>query len=111
MGFLLLAAENTTNVTAKNPIIPQGKEILWGSISFLIVLALLWKFAFPAIKKALADREQIDLTVVGPELDDRGEKTFIAHARPLCGARELDRSSSFHSHECAVIERAQSGRR
>jgi len=56
--LVVLAAENTTNVTAKNPIIPEGKEILWGAIAFFIVLALLWKFAFPAIKKALADREQ-----------------------------------------------------
>jgi F-type H+-transporting ATPase subunit b len=57
VGFLLLAAADTTNVTAKNPIIPEGKEIFWGAISFVIVLALLWKFAFPAIKKALQDRE------------------------------------------------------
>jgi F-type H+-transporting ATPase subunit b len=57
VGFLLLAAETTTNVTAKNPIIPKGTEILWGSISFVIVFALLYKFAFPAIKKALQDRE------------------------------------------------------
>jgi F-type H+-transporting ATPase subunit b len=56
--ILLAAAEHTTDVKAKNPIIPEGKEIFWGSISFLIVLALLWKFAFPAIKKALEDREQ-----------------------------------------------------
>jgi len=44
VGFLLLAADTTTttapNVTAKNPILPQGNEILWGTISFLVVLAL-----------------------------------------------------------------------
>jgi F-type H+-transporting ATPase subunit b len=54
---LVLAAETTTSVKAKNPIIPEGKEIFWGAISFVIVLAVLWKFAFPAIKKALQDRE------------------------------------------------------
>ena len=48
------------NVEATNPIVPDGEEILWGSICFAIVFALLaWK-AWPAIKKALADREDED---------------------------------------------------
>jgi F-type H+-transporting ATPase subunit b len=60
VSTLLLAATTTTTelqVKARNPILPEGKEILWGAIFFLIVMAVLWKFAFPAIKKALADRE------------------------------------------------------
>jgi F-type H+-transporting ATPase subunit b len=51
---VLLAAES---VKAKNPIVPETKEIVWAVISFAIVFGLLaWK-AWPAIKKALADRE------------------------------------------------------
>jgi F-type H+-transporting ATPase subunit b len=54
---LLLAAEEV-NVKAKNPILPEGKELLWGSISFLIVFALLaWK-AWPAIKAGLEARQE-----------------------------------------------------
>jgi F-type H+-transporting ATPase subunit b len=50
----LLAAEE---VKAKNPILPEGKEILWASIAFIIVLALLaWK-AWPAIKAGLKARQ------------------------------------------------------
>jgi F-type H+-transporting ATPase subunit b len=53
---LLLAAQEVS-VKAKNPILPQGNELLWGSISFLIVLALLaWK-AWPAIKAGLQARQ------------------------------------------------------
>jgi F-type H+-transporting ATPase subunit b len=53
---LLLAAEEV-NVKAKNPILPEGKELLWGSISFLIVFGLLaWK-AWPAIKAGLQARQ------------------------------------------------------
>ena len=53
---LLLAAEEV-NVKAKNPILPEGKELLWGSISFIIVFALLaWK-AWPAIKAGLQARQ------------------------------------------------------
>lgn len=56
LSTLLLAAEH--EVTAKNPIIPETKEIIWAAIAFLIVFALLsWK-AWPAIKKALQDREE-----------------------------------------------------
>ena len=51
---VLLAAES---VKAKNPIVPETKEIVWAVISFVIVFSLLaWK-AWPAIKKAIADRE------------------------------------------------------
>ena len=52
-----LAAEHAEDVKAKSPILPEGKEIFWAVICFAIVFALLaWK-AWPAIKKALADRE------------------------------------------------------
>jgi F-type H+-transporting ATPase subunit b len=55
---LLLAAEHAEDVKASNPIVPASDEILWGTICFFIVFAILtWK-AWPAIKKALADREE-----------------------------------------------------
>jgi F-type H+-transporting ATPase subunit b len=54
---LILAVETTEDIKAKNPILPEGKEIVWAVISFAIVFGLLaWK-AWPAIKKALKDRE------------------------------------------------------
>jgi F-type H+-transporting ATPase subunit b len=53
---LVLAAEGKA-VTAKNPIVPETKEIVWAAIAFVIVFVLLaWK-AWPAIKKGLKDRE------------------------------------------------------
>jgi F-type H+-transporting ATPase subunit b len=56
LAALVLAVEEIS-VKAKNPILPEGKEIVWAVISFAIVFALLaWK-AWPAIKKALKDRE------------------------------------------------------
>ncbi|HZJ25853.1 MAG TPA: F0F1 ATP synthase subunit B [Acidimicrobiia bacterium] len=55
LSTLLLAAEE--EVTAKNPIVPETKEIIWAAIAFLIVFSLLaWK-AWPAIKQAIQDRE------------------------------------------------------
>ncbi len=54
---LALAVTAAEEVKAKNPILPEGKEILWGGLAFVIVFVLLaWK-AWPAIKKSLQDRE------------------------------------------------------
>jgi F-type H+-transporting ATPase subunit b len=53
---LLLAAEEV-NVKAKNPILPEGDEILWAAIAFVLVFGLLsWK-AWPAIKAGLQARQ------------------------------------------------------
>ena len=54
---LALAVTAAEEVKAKNPILPETKEIFWGGLAFIIVFTLLaWK-AWPAIKKALQDRE------------------------------------------------------
>jgi len=57
MTAVLAAVPHAESVKAKNPIVPEGKEILWGAICFAIVFGILaWK-AWPAIKKAIQDRE------------------------------------------------------
>jgi F-type H+-transporting ATPase subunit b len=43
---------------APNPILPEASELLWGIISFLALLGLLWKFAFPALTKGMSDRSE-----------------------------------------------------
>ena len=52
----LLAA--TTNVQSKNPILPSVPELVWGISSFLIVFLLMWKFAFPSVKKGMEARTE-----------------------------------------------------
>jgi F-type H+-transporting ATPase subunit b len=42
---------------AKSIVTPATPELIWGSIAFLIVLGVLVKFAFPTLKKTLADRQ------------------------------------------------------
>jgi F-type H+-transporting ATPase subunit b len=42
---------------AKSLVTPALPEIIWGGLAFLIVLAVLMKFAFPALKKGLEARE------------------------------------------------------
>src|SRR5262245_31692716 len=43
---------------AKSLVTPATPEIIWGGLAFLIVLAVLMKFAFPALKKGLKQREE-----------------------------------------------------
>lgn len=43
---------------APSPILPEKNEIIWGGISFLLLLALMWKFAFPAIKDGMNARTE-----------------------------------------------------
>ena len=43
---------------APSPILPATDELVWGSLSFLVLLFLMWKFAFPAIKKGMEARTE-----------------------------------------------------
>jgi F-type H+-transporting ATPase subunit b len=87
MTSLLLGA--ATNVTAKNPILPDAKEIIWTVIAFAFVLAILSKFAFPAMKKGLQAREErirADLERAD-HVRAEGEATLEQYRRQLADAR------------------------
>jgi len=54
--MLMLAAEAGTNAT--RVVLPEIDELIFGAIAFFILLAVLSKVAFPALRKGLAEREQ-----------------------------------------------------
>jgi F-type H+-transporting ATPase subunit b len=43
---------------APSPILPATNELIWGSISFVVLLALLWKFAWPGLHSGLEARAE-----------------------------------------------------
>jgi F-type H+-transporting ATPase subunit b len=43
---------------APSPILPEPKEIIWGSISFLALFFLMSRFAYPGIKKGMEARTE-----------------------------------------------------
>ncbi len=43
---------------APSPILPATDELVWGSLSFILLLGMMWKFAFPAIKKGMDGRTE-----------------------------------------------------
>ncbi len=43
---------------APSPIIPAGNEVLWGGLSFLVLLVVLWKFGLPAATGMMTARTE-----------------------------------------------------
>jgi F-type H+-transporting ATPase subunit b len=43
---------------APNLILPATNELIWGGLSFLVLLILLWKFAYPPLKKGMEGRTE-----------------------------------------------------
>ena len=75
--------------SAPSPILPATNEIIWGSIAFLVVLAGLMKFGFPAVQKGLADREnkiRTDLESAEQSRQDAADKAAEYDAK-LADAR------------------------
>ena len=57
--LLVLAQEATEHAEeAPNPILPETVELIVGGIVFLIVFAVIAKFAFPQLQKGLAARTE-----------------------------------------------------
>jgi F-type H+-transporting ATPase subunit b len=62
LATVLVAAATTSttlpDVQSKNPILPAGNELVWGTVSFLALFFLMAKFAFPAVQKAMVARTE-----------------------------------------------------
>jgi F-type H+-transporting ATPase subunit b len=88
--FLVFAAEAATEVEEKNPILPDTAELIYGALAFLIVFALLWKFAFPALGKMLEERSaKIQGDLEGAEQARMSAEQELADYRAqLAGARD-----------------------
>jgi len=88
LQFFALAAE--TEVEAPNPILPDTAELIYGALAFLIVFAVLWKFAFPALGKMLAERsDKIQGDLEKAEQSRMSAEQELAEYRAqLAGARD-----------------------
>jgi F-type H+-transporting ATPase subunit b len=52
---VLLAADTAQS---KNPIAPSVPELLWGVVSFAVLFFVMYKFAYPPVKKAMEARTE-----------------------------------------------------
>ncbi|MCY3562375.1 MAG: F0F1 ATP synthase subunit B [Acidimicrobiia bacterium] len=53
---LILAAEEEKSGLFL--ILPDVSELIWGAVSFVVIVFLVWKFAMPALDRALGDRQK-----------------------------------------------------
>ena len=42
---------------APNPLLPAWNEVIWGMLSFFVLLILMWKFAMPQVRSMMTARE------------------------------------------------------
>lgn len=67
---------------APSPILPAKNEIIWGVISFVVLAALLMKFAIPAMQKGMAARsERIRTDLGAAEKAKADAETLLADYR------------------------------
>jgi F-type H+-transporting ATPase subunit b len=80
----------TTEEEEHNPILPEFDELLWGSIAFLLVFIVLWRFAFPRIGEMLQARtEKIQGEMENAEETRReADRVLAEYRQQLAGARD-----------------------
>src|SRR5919109_5697756 len=58
-GVMLFAQEHAPEAADPTRVVlPEPDELIFGTIAFFVLLAILAKVAFPALRKGLAEREQ-----------------------------------------------------
>jgi len=74
---------------APSPILPPTNELVWGAISFALIVGLLWKLAWPGIKKGMDGRtERIRTDLERAEgAKDESEKVLADYKTQLAEAR------------------------
>lgn len=75
---------------APSPILPATNELIWGSISFVILFGVLYKFGYPAIQKGMADRTERIRTDLdrADTAKNEAEAELARYQAQLKGARE-----------------------
>jgi len=87
-------------VTSANPILPPIKEIFIGGAASLIVFAALWKYALPAMKKAMHDRsDRIQSEIDGASEAKTDADTQAGEIRTALGDIDAERQRLFAEAE------------
>jgi F-type H+-transporting ATPase subunit b len=91
ISFIQFIAEDTPHqddkgITTANPLFPEKPELIYGTLASLIVFVLLYKFAWPPLKKGLAARtERIQKELDSASTDKASAETEAANIRQAKG--------------------------
>ena len=94
-ALVLLAQEHggtagdAAEKASSNPILPASNEIIWGGISFLILLILIIKKGFPAIQKGMDARsKRIEASIAeADKAKDEAQKVLDDYKKQLGDAK------------------------
>ncbi len=83
---VLVAAET---IQSKNPILPAVNELVWGSLSFVLLFVIMAKFAFPAVRKSMEARtERIRQSLQSADkAKEDAEGVLVEYQRQLADAK------------------------
>jgi F-type H+-transporting ATPase subunit b len=98
---------------APNLILPATNELIWGAISFTVLLVLLSKFAWPGIKKGMDDRtERIRSDLAGAETaKEEAERVLVEYRAQLADAKaESSRIIEEARQQADALRREQEAR-
>jgi F-type H+-transporting ATPase subunit b len=98
---------------APSPILPATDELLWGSISFIVLFILMRKFAWPAIKDGMSARtERIRADLAAAEgARTEAESVLEQHRQSVAGAKaEAGRIIEEARQAAEALKRDQEGR-
>ena len=56
MQLAYLLAQEAAEEESRNPILPAANELIWGTVSFLILVFVMYRTVFPSINQAYKDR-------------------------------------------------------
>ncbi|MGH9279610.1 MAG: F0F1 ATP synthase subunit B [Acidimicrobiales bacterium] len=87
--ILAQAAEGGHAEETVNPILPAANELIWGALSFVVLLLIMKKYAFPALTKAMDARaEKIKASLDEAEkAKDEAQEVLADYKRQLADAK------------------------
>jgi F-type H+-transporting ATPase subunit b len=110
---------------APSPIKPANNELIWGALSFAVLLFLMWKFAYPGIKKGMQDRSdrirksvedadnakaqaEAELAQYRAQLADAKNESarIVEEARQQADALKREREAALQAELASMRERA-----
>ncbi|MGB3736045.1 MAG: ATP synthase F0 subunit B [Ilumatobacter sp.] len=111
----LLQAESVPNdgkgSTSLNPYFAPLKEVVIGGLATLIVFALLWKYAWPAISKGMQDRTaRIQSELDSSAADRKQAESDAAEIRTSLGDIDGERTRLFADAEAQAAALLEDGR-
>lgn len=111
----LLQAEAVPNdgkgSTSLNPYFAPLKEVVIGGLATLIVFALLWKYAWPAISKGMQDRTaRIQSELDSSAADRKQAESDAAEIRTSLGDIDGERTRLFADAEAQAAALLEDGR-